>query len=77
MKKQQPMEAKSLIREEAPTSPPPVPDADTTSIASSVEDGILFGSMRGLVLHGGGEELLDPLEIHEPSDPFLDRDPLA
>jgi hypothetical protein len=77
MKKHRPTEAKALVGEEAPTSPPPVPDADTTSIASSVEDGILFGSMRGLVLHGGGEELLDPLEIHEPSDPFLDRDPLA
>jgi hypothetical protein len=40
-------------------------------VLPSVEDAELFGSMRGLVLRGGGEDLLEPLEIDEPSDPFL------
>lgn len=75
MKKRRATGAKSFIREEAPTSLPPGREVDAIPVASSVDDGILFGSMRGLVLRGGGEELLVPLDIPEPSDPFLDREP--
>ena len=67
MKKREPSPTKPRDEAKSPADVAPVGDQREPD---------LFGSMRGLVLRGGGEELLDPIDIPEPSDPFLDREPV-